>query len=150
MSYINRRGKDRAYTQMVIRQQVSDLIAYHELHTTITKAKMAQKRVEKLVTWAKAGTLSSRRFAARYLINTQKLTADQLLQHLFNEIAKATKDRHGGYTRVLKLGKRQGDATEMAVIQFVDKIGNYKLKSPVNSAKKSQVTATAVPKASAV
>lgn len=50
MSYINRRGKDRAYTQMVIRQQVSDLIAYHELHTTITKAKIAQKRVEKLVT----------------------------------------------------------------------------------------------------
>ncbi len=50
MSYINRRGKDTAYTNMVIKQQVSDVIAYHEIKTTITKAKETQKRVEKMVT----------------------------------------------------------------------------------------------------
>ncbi len=66
---------------------------------------------------------------------TQKLDADQLLQHLFNDIAKATKDRNGGYTRVLKLGKRQGDATEMAILQFVDKINNFKIKAKPAKAK---------------
>ena len=129
MSYINKRGKTTATRVMIIRQQVSDAISYHEIKTTITKAKETQKRLDKLVTWAKEDTIANRRLASKWLVNTQKADAKELLKHLFDKIGPAFKERPGGYTRVLKLGKRQGDATEMAILQFVQKIPELKIKT---------------------
>ena len=129
MSYINKRGKTTATRVMIIRQQVSDAISYHEIKTTITKAKETQKRLDKLVTWAKEDTIANRRLANKWLVNTQKADAKELLKHLFDKIGPAFKERPGGYTRVLKLGKRQGDATEMAILQFVQKIPELKIKT---------------------
>ena len=129
MSYINKRGKTTATRVMIIRQQVSDAISYHEIKTTITKAKETQKRLDKLVTWAKEDTIANRRLASKWLVNTQKADAKELLKHLFDKIGPAFKERPGGYTRVLKLGKRQGDATEMAILQFVQKIPELKIKA---------------------
>lgn len=149
MSYINKPGKTSAAQKMIIRRQASDVIAYHQIQTTITKAKATQKRVDRLVTWAKANTVASRRLAARWLVDNQKGTADALLKHLFAKIGPAFKDRAGGYTRVLKLGKRVGDATEMAVLQFVQRIAPYSAPKKVKSAGSKSKTAVASSKPNA-
>lgn len=119
MSYINKPGKTRAWRKMVIRQQVSDVLAYGRITTTVTKAKESQRHVDKIITLAKKNTLASRRQAASILLNTTKFTADDLLRKLFTEIGQKYKTRNGGYTRVLKLGARPGDATEEAILELV-------------------------------
>ncbi|MGL4647171.1 MAG: 50S ribosomal protein L17 [Mycoplasmoidaceae bacterium] len=119
MSYINKKGKTTAWRQMVIRQQVSDVIAYEQITTTLTKAKETRKHVDKIITLAKKNTLASRRQAAAILLDTKKLSRDDLLKKLFDDLGKKYKDRNGGYTRVLKLGKRTGDNTEKAIISLV-------------------------------
>lgn len=119
MSYINKPGKTRSWRKMVNRQQVSDVIAYNQIITTHTKAKESQRHVDHLITLAKKNTLASRRAAAAILLDTKNLSKDELLKKLFNELGPKYQKRHGGYTRVLKLGRRQGDNTEEAIIQLV-------------------------------
>lgn len=119
MSYINKKGKTTSWRLMVIRQQVSDVLAYGKIVTTVTKAKETKRHVDKIITLGKKGTLAARRQAASILINTTVASKDELVRKLFDEIAKKYKTRNGGYTRVLKLGKRQGDNTEEAVIELV-------------------------------
>ncbi len=119
MSFQNKPGKTRSWRKMVIRQQISDVLAYGKIITTLTKAKETQRHVDKMITLAKKNTLASRRHAARYLLNTSKMTSDEVLKKLFNEWGPKYKDRNGGYTRVLKLGTRPGDNTEEAIIELV-------------------------------
>lgn len=119
MSFINKAGKTRSWRKMVTRQQVSDVIAYNEITTTHTKAKETQRHVDHVITLAKKNTLASRRAASAILMNTTKMDKDQLLKKLFNELGPKYQKRNGGYTRVLKLGTRSGDNTEMSIIQLV-------------------------------
>ncbi len=119
MSYINKKGKTTSWRLMVIRQQVSDVIAYNQITTTLTKAKETRKHVEKIITLAKKNTLASRRQAASILLDTQVATKDELLKKLFDSVQKKYKDRNGGYTRILKLGNRLGDNVEEAILQLV-------------------------------
>ncbi len=119
MSYINKKGKTTAWRQMVIRQQVSDILAYEQITTTLAKAKETRKHVDKIITLAKKNTIASRRQAFAILLDTKNLSKDDLLKKLFNELGKKYKDRNGGYTRVLKLGKRLGDNTEKAIVSLV-------------------------------
>lgn len=119
MSYINKKGKTTSWRLMVIRQQVSEIIAKGEIKTTLTKAKETRKHVDKLITLAKKGTIAARRQAASILINADGKTRDELVKHLFDSLGKKYKDRNGGYTRVLKLGPRRGDNVEEAIIQLV-------------------------------
>ncbi len=119
MSYINKPGKTRAWRKMVIRQQVSDVLAYGKIVTTVTKAKETQRHVEKLITIAKKDSIPARRKAASIVLNTKTLTADELVKKLFKDIAPKYAKRNGGYTRVLKLGTRAGDNTEEAIIELV-------------------------------
>ncbi|MDE5617574.1 MAG: 50S ribosomal protein L17 [Ureaplasma sp.] len=119
MSFINKKGKTRAWRKMVTRQQVTDVIAYNELITTKTKAKETQRHVDRIITLAKKNTLASRRQAASILLDNKKFSKDELLKKLFNDLGKKYSNRNGGYTRVLKLGARQGDNTELAIIQLV-------------------------------
>lgn len=119
MSFINKPGKTRSWRKMVSRQQVSDVLAYGEIITTVTKAKETQRHVDRIITLAKKNTLASRRQAASIILSTSKLNDKELLTKLFDEIGPKYKDRKGGYTRVLKLGTRPGDNTERAIIQLV-------------------------------
>ncbi|WP_033160198.1 50S ribosomal protein L17 [Mycoplasmoides alvi] len=137
MSYINKPGKTTASRLMIIRQQVTDMIAYHEIKTTLTKAKETQKHIEKLITLSKKDTIANRRLATKLLLDNQKICAKDAIKYLFETIGPVFKNRAGGYTRVLKLGKRQGDATEIAILQFVDKIPAFKKKTKVASKKDS-------------
>ncbi|WP_051148222.1 50S ribosomal protein L17 [Prevotella sp. oral taxon 299] len=90
------------------------LIMHKRITTTLAKAKALKKYVEPLITRSKEDTTNSRRVVFRYLQNKYAVT------ELFKEISTKVADRPGGYTRVIKLGTRQGDAAEMAFIELVD------------------------------
>ncbi|MDR3257787.1 MAG: 50S ribosomal protein L17 [Mycoplasmataceae bacterium] len=118
MSYVNKPGKTSSWRQMVIRQQVSDMIAYGKIKTTFTKAKETQKHVDKIITLGKKNTLDSKRRVLAIIKPTKNLDKQTLLKKL-EEIAKKYSQRNGGYTRVLRLGRRPGDRTEVAILELV-------------------------------
>ena len=91
------------------------LIEHGSIKTTIAKAKAVRPFVEKLVTKAKTGTLHSRRMALADLRHNEGA-----VRKLFTEIGPLNAERKGGYTRIVKLGQRRSDASEMAVIEWVD------------------------------
>lgn len=90
------------------------LIMHKRITTTLAKAKALKKYVEPLITRSKNDTTTSRRVVFRYLQNKYAVT------ELFKEISTKVADRPGGYTRIIKLGYRQGDAAEMCFIELVD------------------------------
>lgn len=104
----------------LMRDLVTDLILNGRIETTLAKAKELQRLADRMVTLGKANTLASRRQAAK-LVRFEKDGEDNYaIQKLFNEIAPRFANRNGGYTRVLKCGPRRGDATEVAIIEFVE------------------------------
>jgi large subunit ribosomal protein L17 len=90
------------------------LIMHKRITTTLAKAKALKKYVEPLITRCKKDDTNSRRVVFRYLQDKYAV------KELFGEVAAKVADRPGGYTRVIKLGTRQGDAAEMAFIELVD------------------------------
>ena len=106
-------GRSTEHRKMLMKSLVTNLILAESIKTTLPKAKEARKDADKIVTIAKKGDLAARRLAA-------SLTLDpKAVQKLFEKIAPAMKDRKGGYTRIVKLGTRKGDAAEMCVLQWV-------------------------------
>jgi large subunit ribosomal protein L17 len=103
---------------MVIRQQVSDVVAYSKIKTTFTKAKETQKHVDRIITMAKKNTLADKRRILSIVKPTKTLDKPALLKKL-EELAKKYNQRNGGYTRVLILGRRPGDRTEVAILELV-------------------------------
>ena len=106
-------GRSMEYRKMLMKSLVTNLILAESIKTTLPKAKEARKDAEKMVTIAKKGDLAARRLAA------SRLVQPAAVQKLFAEIAPAMKDRQGGYTRIVKLGARKGDAAEMCILQWV-------------------------------
>ncbi len=92
----------------------SSLIMHKRITTTLAKAKALKKYVEPLITRSKKDDTNSRRVVFRYLQNKEAV------KELFGEVAAKVADRPGGYTRVIKLGSRQGDAASIAFIELVD------------------------------
>ncbi len=116
-SKLNRRSDQR---KAMLRDLVTQLIIHERITTTETKAKELQRLADKMVTLGKKDTLASRRQAAQTVRFIDANENQNALQKLFSDIAPRFKDRDGGYTRVLKLGPRRGDATPMAIIEFVE------------------------------
>ena len=108
----NRRPNQRA---ALLRGLAADLFRHEQIVTTLPKAKDLRRVAEKYITMAKKGDLNSRRLVA------SRLRDDDMVKKLFAIIAPRYKERHGGYTRVLKAGFRHGDAAPMAVIELVDR-----------------------------
>lgn len=106
-------GRSMEHRKMLMKSLVTNLILAESIKTTLPKAKQARKDADKMVTIAKKGDLSARRLAA------SRLLQPKAVQKLFAEIAPAMKDRKGGYTRIIKLGTRKGDAAEMCILQWV-------------------------------
>ena len=90
------------------------LIMHKRITTTVAKAKALKKYVEPLITKAKDDSTNSRRVVFSYLQNKEAIKV------LFSEVAQAVGDRPGGYTRIIKLGTRQGDAAQICFIELVD------------------------------
>jgi large subunit ribosomal protein L17 len=102
----------------MVRNQLTALFTHERITTTLAKAKNLRPVAERMVTLARTGTLPARRKVLTMVPDKE------IVRRLFDEIAPRFMDRPGGYTRVLKLGRRHGDNAPMAIIEFVD----YELK----------------------
>ncbi|MCQ2579894.1 MAG: 50S ribosomal protein L17 [Treponemataceae bacterium] len=107
-------SRTTAHRRAMSRNMVTSLFRYERITTTKAKALEVRKAAEKLITRSKVDSVHNRRQAARYIQD------DIVLAKLFNEIGPRMKDRAGGYTRILKLGFRQGDAADMVILELVD------------------------------
>ena len=115
-------NRNASHRKAMFRNMVTSLFRHERIETTTQKAKEARSIAERLITYAKAGDLNSRRMAAKKLYDTD------VLKKLFDEIGPRYADRPGGYTRVLKIdGRRHGDNAEMAILELV---GNEKKAKP--------------------
>ena len=112
-------GRKSNQRKALLRDLITDLILNGRIETTVSKAKELKRLADKMVTLGKANTLASRRQAAEMIRFEKDDEGNYAIQKLFNEIAPRYAERNGGYTRVLKLGTRRGDATEMAIIEFI-------------------------------
>ena len=106
-------GVDTAHRRSMLRNLVTDLFRYGRIQTTDCRAKEARREAEKMITLAKRGDLHARRQALAYIKDEDVVTK------LFSEIAPNYADRNGGYTRILKLGPRQGDVAEAVFLELV-------------------------------
>ncbi|CCZ14014.1 MAG: 50S ribosomal protein L17 [Prevotella sp. AG:487_50_53] len=110
----NHLGRTASHRQAMLANMAISLIMHKRITTTLAKAKALKKYVEPLLTRSKDDSTNSRRVVFRYLQNKEAL------KELFGEVAAKIGDRPGGYTRVIKLGTRRGDAAPIAFIELVD------------------------------
>ena len=107
-------GRTSAHRNELLANLVCGLIEHRRIKTTVAKAKAARSLAEKMVTLGKKGTLAARRQAIA------TLKQEGLVRVLFDEIAPGFENRAGGYTRILKLGRRMSDSSEMALLEWVE------------------------------
>lgn len=107
-------GRTASHRSATLKALSTALFKYKRIRTTVAKAKEARTFAESLITKAKNDTVHSRRHIARF-INDKAV-----VQELFSEIIPKIGERPGGYTRVVKLGRRFGDAAELAILELVD------------------------------
>jgi large subunit ribosomal protein L17 len=107
-------GRTTSHRRALFRNQLASLLTHERITTTLPKAKDLRPLAEKLITLGKRGGLHARRLALKSVPDSD------VIRKLFEEIAPRFKDRVGGYTHILKLGRRPGDGAEMAIIEFVD------------------------------
>ena len=127
---INHLGRQSGHRKAMLANMASSLIMHKRITTTVAKAKALRSYVEPLITKSKEDTTHSRRVVFSYLKDKNAVT------ELFRNIAPKIADRPGGYTRVLHIGFRQGDAAEMALIELVD-FNEAALASATKAAKKT-------------
>ena len=106
-------GKTTDQRMAMLRQQVTDLLDKGRMETTVTRAKEIAPLAEKMITLGKKGGLNNYRQALSFI------TREDVAKKLFDEVAPKYAERNGGYTRIIRLGARRGDAAEMAVIELV-------------------------------
>jgi large subunit ribosomal protein L17 len=126
-------GRESAHRNAMLANMVCSLIKHKQITTTIAKAKAARSVAEKIVTLGKQGTLHARRLAAsrlhthapkrsRFTKGERRKWREQedVVRILFEEIAPVFKERNGGYTRIVRLDSRQGDAGQRAILEWTD------------------------------
>ncbi|MGI6177506.1 MAG: 50S ribosomal protein L17 [Eubacterium sp.] len=106
-------GRPTAHRQSMLRNLTTDLLREGRIQTTENRAKEVKRETEKLITMAKTDNLANRRRAMAYLYD------ETVVNNLFETIAPKYEDRQGGYTRILKLGPRRGDAAEVVFLELV-------------------------------
>ncbi len=107
-------GRTGSHRNAMLANLVCSLIKHKRVTTTLAKAKAARSVAEKMVTLGKHGTIHDRRLAAA------RLHQEDAVKILFSEIAPTQKERHGGYTRIVRLNQRSGDAAQLAILEWVD------------------------------
>lgn len=135
-------SRTSAHRRAMLRNMVTSLFRFERITTTSAKAKEVRRKAEKLITRGKVDSVHNRRLAAK------DVQDERILNKLFTEIGPRMKDRNGGYTRILKMGFRKGDAADVVILELVD----YKLPteedkaakaSKKSAAKKNETTAEA-------
>lgn len=107
-------GVDAPHRKALLGNLVCSLVEHGRIKTTVSKAKEARPLAEKMITLAKRGDLAARRQAVA------RLRSKEAVHTLFSELGPRYADRPGGYTRIVRLGARQGDAAEMAYLELVE------------------------------
>ncbi len=106
-------GRNTSHRRALLRNLVTSVILNDRIHTTITKCKASRPLVEKMITLGKNGSVHARRQALAYMMTPESV------DRLFATVAPRYTERNGGYTRIVRTGKRQGDASEMAYIELL-------------------------------
>jgi large subunit ribosomal protein L17 len=107
-------GRDSAHRKALYSNLAGALIEHGRIKTTVAKAKAVKPFAEQMITLGKRGDLHARRLALA------ELRSQDVVHQLFADVAPRFADRHGGYTRIVKLGPRYGDAAEMVYLELVD------------------------------
>src|SRR3954467_12803683 len=107
-------GRTGSHRNAMLANLVCSLIKHKRVTTTLAKAKAARSVAEKMVTLGKSGTIHDRRLA------TARLHQSDAVKILFDEIAPTQKTRNGGYPRIIRMHQRIGDASQLAILEFVD------------------------------
>lgn len=122
-------GRTTAHRESLFRNQLQSLVDKERIVTTLPKAKELRPLAEKLITRGKHGTLHARRWVVRWVLKRD------LVKKVFDEIAPRFQERPGGYLRITKLGPRQGDGAEMAVLEFVERGAEAAAAAPEEKSK---------------
>jgi ribosomal protein L17 len=112
-------GRSSAHRKSMLRNMTTDLIIYERIETTETRAKEVRRMTEKLITLGKRGDFTAQKLSRKVLFYKLDANKRSAQDKLFNDLAKRYEDRQGGYTRIIKIGPRQGDAAPMAIIELV-------------------------------
>lgn len=107
-------GRTSSHRDAMLRNMVTSLLDQERIVTTVPKAKEARRLAEQMITLGKRGDLHARRQAMAYIRSENTVTK------LFSQLSSQYADRQGGYTRIIRTGKRIGDAADMAIIELVD------------------------------
>src|SRR5579872_4744465 len=107
-------GRDSAHRRALYANLTSELIEHERIRTTITKAKAVRPIAEQMITLGRRGDLHARRQAVAFL------RSKDVVHKLFDEVGPSFRERPGGYTRIVRIGPRLGDASEMAYLELVD------------------------------
>jgi large subunit ribosomal protein L17 len=121
---VNHLGRTKSHRDALLSNLANSLVKFKRIETTVAKAKALRMYVEPLITKAKLDNTHSRRVVFSYLQDKESIKS------LFGEIAEKVAERNGGYTRIIKLGQRQGDNAEMALIELVDFNENLLASAP--------------------
>ncbi|SDZ31161.1 large subunit ribosomal protein L17 [Proteiniborus ethanoligenes] len=113
MAKLRKLGRPTDHRKAMLRNLVTSLLRNGKIETTETRAKETRRIAEKMITLAKRGDLHARRQVLAYVYD------ETVVKNLFDDIAPKYADRNGGYTRMLKLGPRRGDAAEMVILELV-------------------------------
>lgn len=136
-------GTDSSHTRAMKRSLVSALLYNDRIKTTEPRAKEIRADVDRIITWAKKGDLHSRRLAIAWLGNDK-----ELVREVFEKVEQGMfADRQGGYTRIMKLGNRKGDNTEVSIIEIVTEPVAPKAKASVKKVAKVEEAPVEEPKA---
>ena len=107
-------GRTGEHRNAMLANMVCSLIIHKRIQTTVAKAKAARSVAEKMITLGKSGTIADRRLAIARLHNADAAKI------LFNDLAPVFKERKGGYTRIVRLNQRNGDAAELAILEWIE------------------------------
>lgn len=116
-------GRTTSHRRAMFRNQLASLIEHERIRTTLPKARELRPLAEKMITQGKRDSLHARRLVRRWVDDRS------LIKKLFDDIAPRFAERPGGYTRIIKLGPRLGDAAEMAILELVEQ-GEGEVEEP--------------------
>jgi len=113
MAMYRKLGRSTDQRIAMFRSLTTNLLKYGKIETTVTRAKETRKFAERMITLGKRGDLHARRQALAFI------TEESVVKDLFENIAPKYAERNGGYTRIMKMGPRRGDAAELGIIELV-------------------------------
>jgi large subunit ribosomal protein L17 len=104
--------RTESHRKALLRNMVTSLLEHEKIETTDAKAKELRKVADRMITWGKRGDLHARRLSRRVIMT------DKVVHKLFSDLAPRFKDRQGGYTRIIKVGRRKGDNAPVSIIEL--------------------------------